>query len=63
MKAAISQLEINLDNLTTNEPIWRAEGNIEQADLCAKNAAEIRQGLSVLRAADSGPIWPEPIAE
>ena len=34
----------------------------EQADLEAKNASEIRQGLAVLRAADAGPIWPAPNA-
>jgi len=60
MKAAITQLEISLETLVNNEPINRKEGNEEQADLEAKNAAEIRQALVVLNAAESGPIWPEP---
>lgn len=62
VKAAIEQLEISLETLVTNEPINRAEGNTEQADLEAENASEIRQALAVLKAADAGPIWPEPKA-
>lgn len=62
MKAAITELEIALQTMETNEPINRNEGKIEQADLEAKNAAEIRQALAVLRAADAGPIWPTPKA-
>ena len=72
MKAAITQLQIHLDVLTTNEPINRAEGNTEQADLEATNAAEIRQAIAVLERAplvvdriqevlkaspSSGPLW------
>jgi hypothetical protein len=49
MNAAITQLEVTLDVLETNEPINRAEGNIAQADLEATNAAEIRDALGVLR--------------
>ncbi len=49
MKSAIETLEISLNALTTNEPINRAAGNIEQADLEAANAAEIREALDVLR--------------
>lgn len=60
MKAAITQLEISLATLVNNEPINRSEGNIEQAELEAKNAAEIRQALAVLNAAVAGPIWPAP---
>jgi hypothetical protein len=62
MKAAIAQLEISLAVMITNEPINRAEGKTEQADLEAVNASEIRQALAVLKAADAGPIWPEPKA-
>lgn len=62
MKAAITQLKINLETLVTNEPIHRAEGQTEQADLAAVNASEIRQALAVLEAADAGPIWPAPNA-
>ena len=62
MKAAIAQLEISLDVMVTNEPINRAEGKTEQADLEAVNASEIRQALAVLKAADAGPIWPAPTA-
>ena len=72
MKAAITQLRIHLDVLTTNEPINRAEGNTEQADLEAANAAEIRQAIAVLErtplvvdriqevlkaSPSSGPLW------
>jgi hypothetical protein len=63
MKAAIAQLEISLENLETNIPIRRAEGDVEQADAWAVNASEIRQALAVLKAADDGPIWPEPNGE
>ena len=62
MKAAIVQVEISLEPLVTNEPINRAEGNTEQADMEAVNASEIRQALAVLKAAAAGPIWPEPTA-
>jgi hypothetical protein len=53
MKAAITQLQISLDVLTTNEPINRAEGNTEQADLEAANAAEIRRAIAVLEAVEA----------
>jgi hypothetical protein len=50
MTAAIITLEIALDTLVTNEPINRAEGKIDQAELEAKSAQEIREALAVLRA-------------
>lgn len=53
MKAAIAQLEISLENLETNIPIYHAEGNVEQADAWVENASEIRQALEVLRAANN----------
>lgn len=62
MNAAIDELTIALDVMETNEPINRARGNAEQADLEAANAADFRQALAVLKAASSGPIWPEPKA-
>lgn len=62
MQAAITELEIVLDVLETNEPINRAEGNEAQANLECNRAAEIRQALAVLHAAAKGPIWPEPKA-
>lgn len=48
--AAITQLEIALDTSTNNEPIWRREGNIPQADLCARNIVEISNALRFLKA-------------
>lgn len=55
MKAAIAQLEISLENLETNIPIRRAEGDVEQADAWAVNADEIRQALTLLKSADTMP--------
>jgi hypothetical protein len=50
MQAAISTLEIALDVLLTNEPINRAEGNVEQADFEAKSAEDIRKAVECLSA-------------
>ena len=47
--AAIVVLEQHLEMIENNEPINRKEGNIEQADLEAANAVEIRMALSVLK--------------
>jgi hypothetical protein len=55
MKAAIAQLEISLENLETNIPIRRSEGDVEQADAWAVNADEIRQALVTLNAASNQP--------
>ena len=60
MKAAINELTIALQTMETNEPINRAEGNIEQAEHEASNAADFRQALAVLKAASNGPIWTGP---
>ncbi len=60
MKAAIAQLQISLETLEQNELINRAEGNEEQADAESTNAADIRQALAILNAAQNGPIWPQP---
>ncbi len=62
MKAAIAQLQISLETLEQNELINRAEGNEEQADAESTNAADIRQALAILNAAQNGPIWPQPAA-
>lgn len=50
MNAAINTLEIALSVMETNEPINRAEGNIEQADLELANATDYRKALDILRA-------------
>jgi len=60
MQAAITDLEISLATLETNEPINRRAGRTEQADLESSRAAQVRQALAVLRAASGGPIWPVP---
>lgn len=52
MNAAIAQLEIALETMVTNEPINRMNGREDQADLEAKNAADYRRALAVLRAAE-----------
>lgn len=49
MERAINELEIRLETISHNGPIYRAEGNIEQADLNAATAASIRKTLEVLR--------------
>lgn len=49
VNAAIATLQIQLDTLNNNEPIWRSEGNIEQADASLKNAQEIHNALEILR--------------
>jgi len=49
MKAAIKYLEQTLEMLMANEPINRARGDIGQADLEARDAAEIRDALAYLR--------------
>ncbi len=62
MKTSIETLKQALEVAETNEPINRAAGNAEQADLEAANAADYRQALAVLQAANNGPIWPQPVA-
>lgn len=51
MEEAINELEICLSILENNEPINRREGNIEQADLEAKNIASFRRAIEHLRSA------------
>ena len=52
MKYAITQLEISLETLVTNEPINRAAGNIAQADLEAEGIADLRKAIAVLKAVE-----------
>ncbi len=49
MNTAISYLEIYLTTLVTNEPINRAAGKTEQAELEASSAAEIRAAIQRLK--------------
>jgi len=60
MKASIDQLKIALEVCETNEPINRARGDESQADLEASNAADFRQAIAILEAANHGPIWEQP---
>lgn len=60
MKMAIETLKQALDVVETNEPINRARGDTDQADLEAASAADFRQALAVLQAASNGPIWLQP---
>jgi hypothetical protein len=54
MQHAISILEIALDTARNNEPIHRAEGNIEQADACRAHAESLIEGLSALQCIQAG---------
>lgn len=47
--AAVTALEVARDVAATNEPINRAEGNIEQADLEAKTVEQIDNALETLK--------------
>jgi hypothetical protein len=48
VEAAVAALQTTLDVLKTNEPINRQEGDIEQADLEAKNAQQIENAIDAL---------------
>lgn len=54
MDHAITTLQIALDAAKNNEPIHRAEGNIEQADACRAHAEGLIEGLSALQCIQSG---------
>ena len=58
MKLVIATLEHALETMLTNEPINRREGNIEQANLEAQSAAEIREALHILKAVMAARNWP-----
>lgn len=47
---AVIYLQETLATLTTNEPINRAEGHIEQADLEKREIDSIRKAVKVLNA-------------
>lgn len=54
MKHAINQLQISLETLTTNAPINRERGNIDQAVLEEESAADIREAITALETHDIG---------
>lgn len=60
MNAAIVELAQAILVAERSEIITRKEGDEAKADLEARKAAEYRQALAILRAADGGPIWPAP---
>lgn len=66
MAAAVAQLGVALQVVEHNEPINRAQGNIEQADLEAGNAASFRAAIAALDSAvnqdvgDNPPVIAEP---
>jgi hypothetical protein len=49
MNAALNHLYAGLTTLATNEPINRAEGNLEQADKQLRDIADIEHTLKFLR--------------
>jgi len=63
MKAAIETLSRQLDVLCRVEPMQRSDGLIGEADETSRRAAQIRQALAVLGAAEGGPIYPVPHPE
>ncbi len=60
MKAAIETLSRQLEVLCRVEPMQRTDGLIGEADETSRRCAQIRQALSVLGAAEGGPIYPVP---
>jgi len=61
---AVNSLAVSLETLVTNEPINRANGNVEQADLEADAAADIREAMEILQANEATTLFdePEPVA-
>lgn len=55
VSAAVAELERALDVVATNEPINRAEGNIDQANLEAEVSDSIKEAIGILSEADYGP--------
>lgn len=53
MQAAIIELGITLETLKNNEPIHRAEGQIEQADATLQKISEIEEAIASLTAKPS----------
>lgn len=78
MKSTISFLLQTLKDTEESEPVYREQGNHEQADIRSSVAAELRQAIAILRgvleptelrqvigmvtALQAGPIWPTPQA-
>lgn len=62
MKYAIGQLEESLATLVANEPINRADGKAEHADLELATADSIRAALAVLRGVRR-PEWQKRVIE
>lgn len=56
MKYAIQQLQISLATALNNEPLWRDEGNIDQADLCLRQIIDFRKALNILLEIESDSI-------
>lgn len=52
MKHVLAELEISLATQINNEPIWRAEGNIEQADSAIEKIVELEQAITILTAVE-----------
>lgn len=48
---ALAYLKAQLETLANNEPIHREIGDIEQADLDAANARDVRLAIAILEAA------------
>lgn len=55
VELAVAALEQSLSVVETNEPINRAEGNIEQAQLEAETAESIREAITVLTKDETPP--------
>lgn len=49
VQGAIAQLEVSLDVVETNAPIWEARGDLEQAACSRGNAASYREAIEILR--------------
>ena len=56
MTYPIAELQVSLDTLLTNEPISRAEGDIEQADKQLVKIVETRRAIEVLNFIQRGDI-------
>lgn len=45
---AIAQLQVSLDIVENNAPLWEAKGNLEQAECSRNNAASYREAIGIL---------------
>jgi hypothetical protein len=48
VQGAIAQLEVSLDVVETNAPLWEAKGDLEQAACSRANAASYREAIQIL---------------